>query len=237
MPNRSVTTFCLSVCPWIVSIILLCAGCYYRTGGVSPGRPLPLKPGKIVVVGFRSVMSHGDEPGVIRNPISGAVFMAKPVGQDVLDRMTDNLFTRLLELKRYDLVGPRQAKGVFSSLISSDQDIRDIESYQKIGQAFSADTVMTGYVYRWQEREGTDYSVNRPASVAFDLYLIRSDDKTILWKGRFDKTQRSLSENLLDMKTFLKGRGRWMSVGELADLGLTELLGKSPLAVREQKED
>ncbi|MBW2609789.1 MAG: hypothetical protein JRC68_05540 [Deltaproteobacteria bacterium] len=237
MPYRSLKIPFLSICPWILSIILLCAGCHLKPGGVSQERPLPLKPGKIVVVGFRPILSHGDEPGVIRNPISGAVFMAKPVTQDVADSMTDNLFARLLEYKRYHLVGPKQAKGVFSSLVSSDQGMRDIEIFPKIGQAFSADAVMIGYIYRWQEREGTDYSVNRPASTAFDLYLIRPDDRAILWKGRFDKTQKSLSENLLDIKTFLKGRGRWMTVKELADSGLADLLDKSPLGGKERKED
>ncbi len=95
---------------------------------------------------------------------------------------------------------------------------------------------MIGYVYRWREREGTDYSVNRPASTAFDLYLIRSHDRAVLWKGRFDKTQRSLSENILDMETFIKGKGRWMTVDRLAKLGLSNLMSKFPSSKTEKKD-
>jgi hypothetical protein len=237
MPNKSQIIPYSITCLGILSIILLCTGCHFRPGDIIKGSSSSLKGGRIVVVGFRPMMSHGDESGVIRNPISGAVFMANPVAQDVVDSMTANLFTKLLESKRFNLVGPKQAKGVFSSLVSSNQGMRDVEIFQKIGRAFSADAVVIGYVYRWQEREGTDYSVDRPASAAFDLYLIGPDDKTMLWKGRFDKTQRSLSENLLDMKTFLKGRGRWMTVERLADLGLMDLLDKSPLGGKERKED
>ena len=41
-----------------------------------------------------------------------------------------------------------------------------------------------------------------------------------------NKTQRSLSENILDMNTFLKGGGKWMRAESLAFLGMEELLGE-----------
>ena len=86
---------------------------------------------------------------------------------------------------------------------------------------------MAGYIYRWKDREGSDYSAGQPASVAFDLYLLRSRDGVVLWKGRFDKTQRSLSENLFDIRTFIEGKGKWMTAADLAELGLTEMLDRS----------
>jgi hypothetical protein len=52
-------------------------------------------------------------------------------------------------------------------------------------------------------------------------------DGEVLWKGRFDKTQTPLSENILDARTFFKGKGKWMTVESLADLGLSDMLGKS----------
>jgi len=103
----------------------------------------------------------------------------------------------------------------------------DIDTFKRIGHEFSAETVMVGYIYRWQERKGTDYSADRPASTAFDLYLLRAEDGAVLWKGKFDKTQAPLSENILDARTFFKGKGKWMTVETLADLGLSDILGKS----------
>jgi hypothetical protein len=96
---------------------------------------------------------------------------------------------------------------------------------QKIGLAFSAEAVLLGYVYRFREREGTDFAVNRAASVAFDLYLLQPIDGAILWKSRFDKTQQHLSQNILDMDTFMKGQGRWMTAERLAEIGLEDMLG------------
>jgi hypothetical protein len=59
---------------------------------------------------------------------------------------------------------------------------------------------------------------------------VRVADKTVLWRQGFDKTQQSLSENLLDFHTFLKARGRWVSAYELAELGLDSIVEKLPKA-------
>lgn len=185
-------------------------------------------PGKtLAVLGFKPAMAMTDKPGVMRSPFSGAVFMAEPVSRAVTDRMTENVFERLEKKGVFKLIPPQMTTGVLSRLISSGDDMQDIDIYQKIGQALSADAVMAGYIYRWQEREGNEYSVNRPASVAFDIYLIRTIDKVIVWKARFDKTQQSLSENIFDLKFFLKGKGKWMTAYDLADLGLDTVFSET----------
>ncbi|MFC1531969.1 hypothetical protein ACFL7M_01180 [Thermodesulfobacteriota bacterium] len=237
MSRKQIKNIFMSNYLWIILLIAINTGCQFQRGRVSQIRPLPLQTGKIVILGFSPAMPQGAATGVIRSPFSGAVFMAEPIPQDVADKMSANLFGKLLEYKGYELIGPNQASGVFAHLVTSDQGISDIKIFQRIGQAFSADAVMTGYIYRWREREGTDYSVNRPASVAFDIYLVRSKDGAVLWKSRFDKTQKSLSENILDMGTFLKGKARWMTVDGLAELGLAELLDNSLLAGKENKDN
>jgi len=216
-------------------IILTDTGC--QSLGKNSAKPdnLPIETGRIVILGFIPGMPQSGETGIIQSPISGAAFMAEPVDQSVADNLTDRLFSRMLGFKRYDLISSDQAKGVLFNAISSNQGMRDLEIFQKTGQAFSADAVMAGYIYRWQEREGTNYSAKRPSSVAFELYLIRSSDKAILWKGRFDKTQKALSENIFDMGLFLKSKGKWMTADELAELGIEELLGVSSL--EEHKSD
>ncbi|MFC1866632.1 hypothetical protein ACFL0H_00625 [Thermodesulfobacteriota bacterium] len=234
--NKSLKTIYLFTCLGISLFIFLNAGCQFYKRPVSHVKPFPFKTGKIVVLGFRPAMSPGAEPGVIRSPVAGTVFMSEPVPQRVAEKMTVKLFDRLQKVKGYQLIGPNQASGVFASLVASEQGMSEIDIFQRIGQALSADAVMIGYIYRWREREGKDYSVNRPASAAFDLYLISSVDKAVLWKGKFDKTQKSLSENLFDMGTFLKGRGRWMTVENLAEMGLIELLDKSLMDKEEEKE-
>jgi len=182
----------------------------------------------IVVFGFRPFLSRGQEPRMVRSPLSGAIFKAEPVPEKAAIDLTGELFSEVLNSRKCRLIPPGQAKGVFSNLLSSGAAASDIELFQEIGLAFSSDTILAGYVYRWKERVGTEYAIELPASVAFDLYLIRTKDRKIIWKARFDKTQRSLSENLFDLGTFVKSRGRWMSAKELAMVGLPQMLKTLP---------
>lgn len=212
----------------LLSLVFFLQGCQLHPQAARNRKPAEVPIGKMVVVGFQPAIPPGGESGPTRSPITGAVFFAEPTTRIVADRLTGKLFERLMQTKEYRLVPPGQARGVFSSIINSGSLLQDIEIAQQIGQTLSAESILLGYTYRWKERAGTDYAVNHPASVAFDLYLIKALDGSVLWKGKFDKTQQSLSENLFDMGTFLKGKGKWMKAEELADLGLESILNSFP---------
>ncbi|MBW2097106.1 MAG: hypothetical protein JRI80_19810 [Deltaproteobacteria bacterium] len=224
-------SFIFSCWPFLfaAAILFLLTGC----GGNRP--PVPEKPAfqgtaKIAIVGFRAALDEGELPHTVRDPLSGAVFRAEPVPPDVVRDMTRELFERLKARGGQEVLPPGQALGAYSSLASGDMKLALLPAkmLQEIGKMLGADLVLAGYLYRWTERRGTEYAVKRAASVAFSLQLVRVTDGRIIWKGKFDKTQRSLSENILDLKTFLGGGGRWMSARKLACLGLDRLLAEMP---------
>jgi len=167
---------------------------------------------------------------VIRDPLSGGIYSASPVAKDVIVGMNEILFENLIDKDIYELVSPGQATGVYSRLVDSDQDMGTdiIKILQEVGKSFGCDAVLAGHIYRWRERKGTAIGVSRPASVAFDLHLIRPHDGAIIWRARFDKTQRSLTENLLDAGTFFESGGRWLTAEKLAVLGLEKALKEMP---------
>lgn len=103
-----------------------------------------------------------------------------------------------------------------------------LEELREVGRLLKADTVLVGFLFRFRAREGTDYGVRTPASVAFELALVRVADGDVLWRGAFDETQESLSENLLKIDRFIQNRGRWAEAGDLAAFGLKDLLGSLP---------
>jgi len=217
---------------WMLALagLLVSGGCHSQKTPASYDMHTAMPINKVVVDGFHAAMPQGMQPDVVRDPLSGTAFMAEPVSQNVANRMTDILYNRVAAEKGYGLVSPDQAKLVFSSIIRSDKNvaISPIEILQEMGNTFKADAVLTGYIYRWREREGTDYAVNRPASVAFDLHLISPAEGTILWRAKFDKTQRSLSENIFDLSTFIGSKGRWLTAEKLALLGLQKMLAEMP---------
>ncbi len=220
--------------PLIGACLLLVGSCHlFRSASPTEEGALPVI-NKVVVVGFQAAMSQGEEPEVVQDPLTGAVFSAEPVSRSVAQEMNKSLFEALVAQAKYELIPPNQAKGVLSGIAGLDSDLGEgpLEILQKVGERFGADAVLAGYIYRWREREGGDYSVRRPASVAFDLHLIKVGDGAIVWKGRFDKTQRSLSENVFDVGTFIQGGGRWMTAQKLAILGLRKLLTELSAATR-----
>ena len=213
----------------VLSGLLLTFGCQTKKN-VTPVIHRDLNLNKVVVVGFLRALSSTDKPGMFKNPLSWSIVSAEPVPREIIQKMSDVLFKKVVAEKGYELVSRNQAIGVYSNIVASDKNVGmpAIKVIQEVGTTFNADAVLVGNMYRWRERVGGDYAAQSPASVSFDLHLIRPVDGAILWKSKFDKTQQSLSENILDMNTFLKGGGKWMKADALAMIGLRKMLEEMP---------
>jgi hypothetical protein len=74
--------------------------------------------------------------------------------------------------------------------------------------------------------------VQSPASAAFDAHLVTVADKKVIWSGRFDETQHSLSENVLKISSFLRGGARWVTVERWAEIGVENILRTFPTLPR-----
>jgi hypothetical protein len=88
--------------------------------------------------------------------------------------------------------------------------------------------VLTGVITRYDNRQGTSLAVDQPASVAYEAYLISARDGEILWRARFDETQKPLFDNLLLAGRFLKGGGVWQTNDTLARIGLERVVKTFP---------
>lgn len=181
---------------------------------------------KIVVIGFKPAISQGDE--VYDDPAETALI-------ENAYYMTSSLFEAMSGYEGYELISPDMAREARSRIAASEPGLGDAEIAGRIAGELNADAALTGSLYRWREREGSDYAIKSPSSVFFDLCLFNPDDGSVLWKGRFNKTQRSLNENLLDIRTFIKGKGKWMTAQGLAELGLKDLVDDMFLFIEKGK--
>jgi hypothetical protein len=87
---------------------------------------------------------------------------------------------------------------------------------------FGATAVVLGRVLRFREREGSAAGSTRPASVSFELTIFEAPSARRLWTGRFDETQRSITEDILRARQY-PGRGtRWLTAAEFARWGAGE---------------
>lgn len=87
-----------------------------------------------------------------------------------------------------------------------------------------SDAVCIGRIYNYKERRGGNYSVSEPASVAFDMRIIRVSDGQVLFACDFDETQKPLSSNIMNIRSFLKRKGRWIKAEEMALSAMDEAL-------------
>jgi len=104
-----------------------------------------------------------------------------------------------------------------------------------LGKELEVDAILTGIVNRYQLRKGNNYAVSQPASVAFELYLLGSKRGKILWSASFDKTQRSLSEDLSNIFSFIKGEWRWLTAEVMMKQAVDQIIDKFP-GMDERKE-
>jgi hypothetical protein len=110
-----------------------------------------------------------------------------------------------------------------------DQRLFDERGYLiRTGRTAQADAVLTGYVYRFEQRVGNRFSADAPASVAFSVHMIRVSDGQDLWYGYYDETQAALNEDLFQLKTFLDRKASWITAEEMATSGLQKILKGFP---------
>ncbi|MEE8312801.1 MAG: hypothetical protein V3R91_00660 [Myxococcota bacterium] len=89
-------------------------------------------------------------------------------------------------------------------------------------EQFEATALLVGHVVRYRERVGNTRMSSQPASVAFELVLRRTPTGAILWRGRFDETQRPLTEGPARASRLPGGGLRWITATQLATWGVEE---------------
>jgi len=175
---------------------------------------------KILVLPFKNMTMIYGKGESVRCPVCGKVFITGKVPEDAAEKLTNSLISNLKSIKKYKIVT--------SSLVGEEQTFFKRKLIVEKGREYSADAVIAGYVYRYIERVGTRYSVKSTASVAFGIHLLCVKNGNILWSGHFDETQHSLSENLFNLKVFIKRKASWITADEMAASGLEDILRTFP---------
>jgi len=153
------------------------------------------------------------------------VFTTGDVAESAVVMLTEHLFTLLKDRKDIELIPSSQAQGVMSGLLAGSNKTLEERALQlEIGRALNADAIFAGYIYRFRERVGGEYSVDLSASVAFDIHLIRVEDGRVLWSAHLDETQRPLSDDLFRLNLFLRRKAKWITAKEMAISGLEDML-------------
>ncbi len=153
----------------------------------------------------------------------------RPVGNRIVcDRVSNNIgFQLALSLAReiaiygkYDVVEPEAAVRVLP-LVGQ-------VPMAEIGRRLGVEMLIFGTVMRYQERIGGPMSVQRPASVYFEVSLVDTKTGKTVWYAVFDQTQKSLSDDITNFRNFVRGGGKWLTAAEFAEVGIAQMIERFP---------
>lgn len=217
---------CLLV--FFVGLSFLLQGCTKNIAAETSAADESVKVHRVAVFPIHRLEAEDAADRVLRSPIGDTIVTAGVMEPDAQKVVEDVLLKMLDQNKKLEIVPPERVQGVFQRISSESLKTPRREALVKTGRELDVDAVLYGYVYRFRERKGYAYGTDQAASVAFELNLISARDGSILWKGTFDKTQKSLMENLLQFFAFKKEGWRWVTARELTEEGVAELLKTIP---------
>lgn len=135
-------------------------------------------------------------------------------GAEILNAILVNFFATNSKI-RY--VSEEQQEALFGNY-----NQKPYQQALHIGRQLHGDAVLTTSLSRFQERSGKNYSIDNPASVAFEYRLMLVETGETLCAGRFDETQQSITENLLAFRKAFQRGGQWVTAEQLANEGVKE---------------
>lgn len=147
----------------------------------------------------------------------------------IADRVLTDYVHEALQIHYGDKVIPLgEAQEAYENLTRDESKETPLELALKLGKELKADFMALGSVWKYREGVGGARASDKPAAVAFAVFLVDVKTGKTLWNAGFSETQKSLSENILEAKGFFKKGGRWLSASELAKYGVQEVFNRFP---------
>jgi hypothetical protein len=184
---------------------------------------------RIAVLPFQQITPEDLHSGAVRCPLCGGIFSAAKADGNPEAAVEERFLEQLEKRKpKFSVISGDRVAGVYRRVSAESLKAPLLKVLRDAGSELGADGIVIGYLYRFRERKGEPFAVEHPASVAFEIHLIRVGDGVLVWRGAFDRKQGSLMEDLFQLPSFFREKGRWVTAGELAEEGLAKMLETFP---------
>lgn len=151
----------------------------------------------------------------------------KGVSRDVLAGL-DATISELLTEHGVNAVIPaantRQCQEIATYEQADGKRISALQHWIAVGKCMKVDYLIIPQLLSWQEREGSDWGVEKPAGVVMDLYILDVNKEALLARRHYDETQRALSEDLGNIQRHFDRGGTWLTAEQLARYGLDRMM-------------
>lgn len=181
------------------------------------------RPVRVAVLPFQAVLLKAESGNTVACPLCGAAYFGGKVAKGG-EKVVEGLFIdKLKDVKDMEILPQEKVDGIYKRVSTESLKITLPKIISEAGKELNADVVVVGYVFRYVERIGYNYSVEKPASVAFEINFISPKDGSIIWRGVFDKTQKSLMEDVFQVSSL-----KWLTARELAKKGMNQVFKTFP---------
>ena len=208
---------------WMTVIMILVSGPTVALSVAAAEEPKP----ELAILPF--FIQKGEDPtrGEVC-PLCGGLHQSGSILPDSQNTMTRLLYEKMETLGTFTLFPLERVEEALSRSDLKQFFEKPGSAAVLLGKELDTDFVFVGYLFRFEQRVGSSMGVEKPASVGFDLHLVRVRDGKIAWTGKFDETQRPLSDNLLKIGSFFRRGAKWLTAEELASAGMGETLTALP---------
>ena len=94
----------------------------------------------------------------------------------------------------------------------------------KAARKANVELLIVPQILDWREREGGALGVTAPAKVFVQFYLINAKTGELVSRSVFNEQQQSLAGDLLNVRTFFKRGGKWLTAQELSREGIMNMI-------------
>lgn len=146
------------------------------------------------------------------------------------------MMTRLIQstlLNRFgqNVVPMEAVQSAYAGLQLDDSRDTPRTLIHRLGKLLSADLIMVGTVWRYRDIGEIEGFPDKPASVAFALYLVDPETGRRIWRGVFDETQEYALKDMSKFTDRIKMGMKWLTADELARYGVKQTLNNFPANV------
>jgi hypothetical protein len=201
----------------VLLLLLSLTGCGSKQQKVPEQELLPIK--SIVVLPVEIINYDGDD-AASKERVGDLEKGRQAVDQLLAEYFMDNDNVRILTASQRDAIDQHYyARCRTTAAIT-------------ICQKYDADAVLLCTLHRFIEREGNEYSIVRPASVALDYKLVTADTNQTLCAGVYNETQQPLLDNMFKFFERAKRGFKWVTARALAKEGLDLKFSNCPYLIK-----
>jgi TolB-like protein len=214
---------------WCIAGLMIDGYLINRAAAQSKAEPIKIRWEKIGVMPLFKGRRSAGTGETVTCPVCELSFKAENI-KDGADSAITRYVQEALERRHRDkVIALDEVSRVYKKIPRDDTKDTPRSLAQKAGEALGVDFMIAGAVWRYRDRVRDPMGPGRGASVAFEIYLIEVSSGKTMWKGKFDETQRPLTEDIRGARVLIKKGARWLTADELARYGVEEVFKKFPL--------